>query len=97
MPHQNVNQLFVFISEMFIFNIILCPIAMAFVSNPTPSEDNQSSLGTDLNIINTEDEMHIDTANWTPAKRKKLQHMSEFHGEYQRIFGEKASIRTIMK
>ena len=43
---------------------------MAFVSNPSPSEDNQSSSGTDLNIINTEDEMNIDTTNRTPAKRK---------------------------
>ena len=31
--------------------------------------------------INTEDEMHIETTNWTPAKRKKLQHMTEFHEE----------------
>ena len=36
---------------------------MAFVSNPSHSEDNQSSLGTDLSIINTEDEKHIDTTN----------------------------------
>ena len=41
---------------------------MAFVSNPSSSEDNQSSLGTDLSIINTEDEMHIHTTNWTLAK-----------------------------
>ena len=32
-----------------------------------------------------------------PAKRKKLQHMKEFHEEYQRVFGERASIQTIMK
>ena len=70
---------------------------MAFVSNPSPSEDNQSNLETDLSIIITEDEMHIDTTNWTPAKWKKLQHMTEFHEEYQQIFGEKASICTIMK
>ena len=70
---------------------------MAFVSNPSPSEDNQSSSETDLNIINTEDEMHIDTTNWTPTKKKKLQHMTKFHEEYQWIFGEKASIHTIMK
>ena len=63
---------------------------MAFVSNPSPSEDNQSNLGTDLNIINTEDEMHIDTTKWTPAKWKKLQHMTKFHEEYQQIFGERA-------
>ena len=70
---------------------------MAFVPNPSPSEDNQSSLGTDLNIINTEDEMHIDTTKWTSTKWKKLQHMTEFHEEYQWIFRERASIHTIMK
>ena len=70
---------------------------MAFVSNPSPSDDSQSSSGTDLNIINTKDEMHIDTTNWTLGKRKKLQHMTEFHEEYQQILGEKASIHTIMK
>ena len=70
---------------------------MAFVSNPSSSEDNQSSLGTDLSIISTEDEKHIDTTNWTSAKGKKLQHMSEFHEEYQWIFGERASIHTIVK
>ena len=56
---------------------------MAFVSNPSPSEDSQSSSGTDLNMVNTEDEMHIDTTNCTLAKRKMLQHMTKFHEEYQ--------------
>ena len=32
-----------------------------------------------------------------PVKRKKLQHMAEFHEEYQQVFGERASIHTIMK
>ena len=68
---------------------------MATNVNPSPSEDNSS--GTDLSNILTEDEERIDTTNWTPAKCKKLQHMKEFHEEYQRVFGEKASIRTIMK
>ena len=72
-------------------------IVMASVSNPSFSEDNQSSMGTDLSIISTEDEKHIDMTNWTLTKWKKLQHMAEFHEEYQRIFGEKASICTIMK
>ena len=44
-----------------------------------------------------EDEMHTDTSNWTLAERKRLQHMTEFHEEYQQVFGEKASIHTIMK
>ena len=83
MLHRNINQLLNVLIEMFIFQIVFCPIAMAFVSNPSPSEDNQCSLGTGLNIVNTEDEMHIDTTNWTPAKRKKLQHMTKFLEEYQ--------------
>ena len=70
---------------------------MASLSNPSSSEDNQSSTETDLSIINTEDEKHIDTANWTPAQWKILQHMTKFHEEYQQIFGEKASIHTFMK
>ena len=68
---------------------------MAFVSNSSPSEDNTS--GTDLSNIHTEDEEHIDTSMWTPAKQKKLQHMVEFSDEYQHVFGEKASMWTIMK
>ena len=63
----------------------------------TSSEDSQNSTGTDLNIENSEDEMHINTNNWTLTKKKKLQHMTEFHKEYQGIFGEKAFICTIMK
>ena len=71
---------------------------MAFISNTSPitfSEDTNSK--TDLGRDNTEEEIHADTSIWTLAKRKKLQHMMEFHEEYQQIFGEKASIRTIMK
>ena len=82
---------------MFVIYITLCLIAMASVSNPSSSEDNQSSMGTDLSIINTEDEKYIDMTNWTLAKWKKLQHMAEFHEEYQQIFGERASIHIIMK
>ena len=70
---------------------------MAFVSCPSSSEDSQDDLETDLNIDNAEDEMYTDTSNWTLAKKKKLQHMTEFHEEYQWIFGEKTSIHTIMK
>ena len=54
MLHQNINQLLNIFIETFTIQIIFCPIAMALVLNPSPSEDNQSSLGTDLNVINTE-------------------------------------------
>ena len=73
---------------------------MATVPNASPitaSEDNQNDSDTDLSIDNTEDEMHMDLSNWTLAERKRLQHMIEFHEEYQPVFCETASIHTIMK
>ena len=63
---------------------------MASNVNLSLSEDNSS--GTHLSDIPTENEERIDTTNWTMAKHKKLQHMKEFHDEYQHIFGEKASL-----
>ena len=80
-----------------VYNMIFTIYIIVMASNSTlsPSEDNTS--GTDLSIIPTEDEKQIDTTDWMPAKCKKIQHMKEFHEEYQCIFGEKASIRTIMK
>ena len=54
---------------------------MAFLSNLSSSED--SSSNTDLSNINMEDEKQIDTTTWMPTKWKKLQHMVEFHEEYQ--------------
>ena len=48
-------------------------IAMASNTTSSLSEDNTS--GTNLSLIPTEDEKQIDTTNWMPAKRKKLQHM----------------------
>ena len=41
--------------------------------------------------------MHPDLSTWTPAERKKLKHMTEFHEEYQCVFGEWASLHTIIK
>ena len=60
-------------------------------------EDNGTNFETDLSAENTEDELHVNTGTWTPADQKKLQHMTEFHEEYQCVFGEGASIQTIMK
>ena len=61
------------------------------------SGDNKTDSDTDLSIVNMEDEMHPDHSTWTPAERKKLQHMTEFHKEYQCVFSEQASLCTIMK
>ena len=62
----------------------------------SPSEDTQTS-GTDLEEINTEDEIAIDTSKWSEKEKKKLQHMTKFHQEYQRVFGDKASLHTIIR
>ena len=62
----------------------------------SPSEDTQTS-GLDLEEINTKDEMSIDTSKWSDKERKKLQHMKEFHEEYQRVFGDKALLCTIIR
>ena len=74
-------------------------IAMATISNTssiTTSEDSRNDLEIDLSD-NMEDKMQTDTSNWTQAEKKKLQHMIAFHTEYQQIFGERASLCTIMK
>ena len=46
---------------------------------------------------NTEDELATDTSTWSNKERKKLQHMTEFHEEYQRVFGGRASLHTIIR
>ena len=70
---------------------------MAMASNSTSSLSEDNTSGTDLSLIPTEDEKQIDTTDWMTAKCKKLQHMKEFHEEYQHVFGKRASICTIMK
>ena len=58
---------------------------MSTILNTSPittSEDNQNDSETDLND-NTEDEMQTDTSNWTLAEKNRLQHMTDFHEEYQ--------------
>ena len=61
------------------------------------SKDKRTDSDTDLSIVDTEDEIHPNLSTWTPAEKKKLQHMTEFHVEYQCVFGKQASLHTIMK
>ena len=61
------------------------------------SDNSQNDSDTNLSLINMDNKLHTDLSTWTSSERKKLQHMTAFHEEYQRIFGEKASICTIMK
>ena len=51
----------------------------------------------DLEEINTDDERATDISKWSDKERKKLQHVTEFHQEYQRVFGDRASLRTIKR
>ena len=76
-----------------------CSIVMAAVPSTSSimSDNSRNNSDTDLSLINTEDELHTDLSPWTSSERKKLQHMTVFHDEYQWVFGEKASIHTIMK
>ena len=79
----------------------IIPIYYLFIivmaSNSTSSFSEDHTSGTDLSDIPTKEERRINTTTWSIPERKKLQHMIEFHEEYQRVFGEKASLRTIMK
>ena len=70
------------------------PITSEHVST---SMDSRTDSDTDLSIVHMEDEIHPDLSTGTPAERKKLQHMTEFHEEYQHVFGKQTSLHTIMK
>ena len=85
------DQLFSNISYLIVIDTI--PIT----SHESTSGDSRTDSDTDLIIVDTEDEIHPDLSIWTPAEKKKLQHITEFHEEYQCVFGEQASLCTIMK
>ena len=57
----------------------------------------EETFSTDLEEINTEDELATDTSNWSDKEHKKLQHMTEFHEEYQKVFGGRASLHTSIR
>ena len=72
--------------------------SIAMVS-PSSRADEEDEMGykTDLSAKNTDIEINTDTSNRSTTDKKKLKHMREFHTEYQCVFGEGASIRTMMK
>ena len=57
----------------------------------------EETSSTDLEETNTDDERVTDISKWSDKERKKLQHMTEFHQEYQKVFGDRVSLRTIIK
>ena len=78
--------------KYFLFTIVMATIPITSQITTCADEDNRADSDTDLSAENTEDELHADTSTWTPADKKKLQHMTEFHEEYQCVFREGASI-----
>ena len=82
--------------KYFLFTIVMATIPITSQITTSTDEENRTNSDTHLRAENTEDELHANTSTWFPAN-KKLQHMTEFHQEYQYIFGEGASIQTIMK
>ena len=75
----------------------MATVLMALQITTSTDEDNKTDSDTNLSIVNTKDELQTNVSTWTPAERKKLQHMTEFHEEYQHVFNERASIQTIIK
>ena len=66
-------------------------------SSPLIVEEDERRYEIYLSAESTDTEVNQDTSNWSEQEKKKLQHMTEFHAEYQHVFGEKASVRSIMK
>ena len=75
MPHQNMNYIIaVLLAESVKDKKPLCDTipsaAIAFVSSTSPITTFEDSSETDLNINNTEDEIHMDIITGPLLKRK---------------------------
>ena len=84
-------------SKCFLFTIVIATIPTTSKISTSADEENRTNYKTDLSAENTDDEIPTDTSTWSTADKKKLWHMTEFHQEYQCVFGERASLQTIMK
>ena len=81
-----------FVLKYFLFHIVMATIPIALQITTSTDEDNRTDSDSNLSPVDTEDELHTDISTWTPAERKKLQHMTEFHEEYLHGFSEKVSL-----
>ena len=77
--------------------LMLCLFSYPVMATTPSTPQISTSSETDLEEINTKDEMNTDTSKWSEKEKKKLQHMTEFHTEYQRVFDNKASLCTIIR
>ena len=93
--HTNILPKCLLILYLFSYPVMATTLSTSQIPT-SPLEDTQTS-GTDLEEINTEDEMNTDTSKWSEKEKKKLHYMTEFHEEYQRVFGNKASLCTIIR
>ena len=75
----------------------MATISVASQITTSTDKQNRTDSNTNLSAVDTEDELYTDISTWNSGDRKKLQHMTEFYEEYQHVFGEKASIQSIMK
>ena len=69
--------------KYFLFTLVMANIPISSQITTSTDEDNRTDSDTDLSAENTEDELHANTSTRSPAKKKKLQHMTKFHQEYQ--------------
>ena len=61
--------------------------SMATGSSSSPVvEEDKRGYKTDLSTESTDTEVNQDRGNWSGREKKKLQHMTEFHAEYQHVF-----------
>ena len=65
--------------KYFLFTIVMATILITSQITTSADEENRTDSDTDLSAENTEDELCADTSTWSPADKKKLQHMTEFH------------------
>ena len=77
MLHQNMNYNITSLTVELLENknlhmISFCSIAMAFVSSTSPITTFDNDSETDLNVDDTEDELHMDISNWTHAQKEKV-------------------------
>ena len=83
--------------KYFLFTIVMATIPTTSKLSASTDQENRIGYVTDLSAENTNDKIHTDTSTWSAADKKKLQHMTEFHQEYQCVLREGASIQAIME
>ena len=69
--------------KYFLFTIVMATIPTTSKLSSSTDEENRIGYETNLSAENSDDKIHTDTSTWSTADKKKLQHVTEFHQEYQ--------------